>query len=156
MTKSKPIGCLVLLLLAILASAVRLETISTRPLWADETITKLVVARGSFAEVIEATETEWWGAHRPLYFAVTYPHMLADASDASLRLSSVEAGVLTVLVLAGLGAMLFGRATGIVAGLLLSLCVYHIEYSQDARPVALLMRTLSATAYCLFVRIPHY
>jgi len=139
---SKLVFCVALLVVALLAAAVRLETVSVRPLWEDEIASKKLASRGSLAEVVAASRTELLGSTAPLHGVLMHLHSLTESSRLSLRLTSVETGLLTVIAVAGLGALLFGRAVGIVAALLLSVCVYHIEYSQDARPYALLLLLL--------------
>jgi 4-amino-4-deoxy-L-arabinose transferase-like glycosyltransferase len=147
---SKLVFCIALLVVALLAAALRLETVSVRPLWGDEIASKKLATRGSLAEVVAASRTELLGSTAPLHGVLMHLHLPTEPSRLSLRLTSVETGLLTVIAVAGLGALLFGHAVGIVAALLLSVCVYHIEYSQDARPYALLLLLLCATAYCLF------
>ena len=63
---------------------------------------------------------------------------------------SVLLGIATVPAVIALGTWLFDRRVGLVAGLLLALSVYHVNYSQDARAYSLIVAT-STAQYALLV-----
>ena len=81
---------------------------------------------------------------------VTYPTLhplivswLARWMDpiAAIRLPSVACGIGSVALLVWLGTSLFDRRVALVAGTLMALSVYHINYSQDGRAYTLLLVT---------------
>jgi uncharacterized membrane protein len=68
-------------------------------------------------------------------------------SEQVLRVPSALFGVATVYVLYRLGALLWGRSTGLIAALLLTLSGFHVWYSTEVRMYALL--TFTATTFVL-------
>lgn len=125
-----------LLLLAIMALAVivRLYGIAAEALWLDET-TSLMLARMDVPSLIRWTAND---IHPPLYYILLHFWIAIGHSEIAIRGFSALAGVLTVLVLFGLGDTLFDRATGLWAALFLALNPLHVWYSQEARMYALL------------------
>ena len=61
-----------------------------------------------------------------------------------VRLPSVLCAILTVVMLALLGRRLLGSGSGLLAGLLMAVSIYHINYSMDARPYPMLLLLLTA------------
>jgi 4-amino-4-deoxy-L-arabinose transferase-like glycosyltransferase len=130
-------------LLGLAAAFLRFETLAARPLWYDEIYTDRICRGASaLAEVWQVGAEDGW-QHPPLHYALTYLSLGAGDSLASLRLPSALAGVAAVVLLACLGAALFDRRVGLAAGLLLGASVYHVAYSLDARPYALLVALLT-------------
>jgi 4-amino-4-deoxy-L-arabinose transferase-like glycosyltransferase len=128
----------------------RVETVDQRPIWYDEAYTLEMARMGSIAEIAEESRTDWAGESPPLHYILCFLHFQVSDSTLSLRLPSVEAGVLTVLALTVLGALMFSRTVGLVAGILMAFSVYHIEYSQDARAYSQMLLTMVMTLVSLF------
>jgi 4-amino-4-deoxy-L-arabinose transferase-like glycosyltransferase len=139
-----------LILLVLVSSYLRLETAGQRPIWYDETYTRALANLDSIAEIRARSRSDWAGESPPLHYILCFLHFQVEKSLLSLRLPSVEAGVLTVLGVAVLGALMFSRLVGLVAGILMAFSVYHIEYSQDARGYSLMLLTMVMTLLCLF------
>ncbi|MDH7489183.1 MAG: glycosyltransferase family 39 protein [Anaerolineae bacterium] len=117
------------LALFLLALAVRMWRIGAESLWLDEA-TSLFLARKPVPEVIAWTAKD---IHPPLYYLLLHFWRVFGESEAALRSLSAVAGALSVVVLYALGARLFDRRTGLVAGALLALAPIHVWYSQQAR-----------------------
>lgn len=115
--------------LFLLALAVRMWRIGAESLWLDEA-TSLFLARKSVPEVIAWTAKD---IHPPLYYLLLHFWRVFGESETALRSLSAVAGALSVAVLHDLGARLFDRRTGLVAGALLALAPIHVWYSQQAR-----------------------
>ena len=124
--------------LLLLASFLRLETYDRRPLWFDERETQklsleleamgpLDLARGDSFE------------HPTLHPLIV--SWLIDSIEpiAAIRLPSVICGISSIALLIWLGALLLDRSVGVVAGILMTFSVYHINYSQDGRAYTLLL-----------------
>ncbi len=139
-----------LLLLVFVSSYLRLETAGQRTIWYDETYTRALSRLDSISEITARSRSDWAGESPPLHYILCFLHVQISDTTLSLRLPSVEAGVLTVLALAVLGALVFGRTVGLVAGSLMAFSVYHIEYSQDARAYSLMLFTMVMTLLSLF------
>ena len=125
------------------AAFLRFETLGDRPLWYDEIYTdRFCRAATSLGATWRAGAVDGW-EHPPLHYAVTYLSLQLDDSLTFLRVPSALAGVAAVLLLAGLGRALFDARVGLAAGLLLGASIYHVSYSLDARPYALLVALLT-------------
>lgn len=72
-----------------------------------------------------------------LYYLLMKPWLaLFGTSDEAARLPSVICGALAAMTLTALGARLFGRTAGLVAGATLATAAYVMQYSQMARGYA--------------------
>jgi 4-amino-4-deoxy-L-arabinose transferase-like glycosyltransferase len=137
--------------LLVAAAFLRLETLGSRPLWYDERFTvSFCRDASSLSEVWGTVPGDEW-AHPPLHYAVTYLVMRLSESAAAVRAASVVAGVGTVLLVGLIGRTLLGAAAGWLAALLLTVSVYHINYSMDARPYALMLFFLTGQFLALFL-----
>lgn len=86
----------------------------------------------------------------PLYFVCLRIWVeLFGSSDTALRSLSVVFGILSIIVLYMLGYALFDKKTALLCSFLSAVSLYHIEYSQEARPypLFLLLSLLSMTAF---------
>ena len=89
-----------------------------------------------------ASRSIWFAlAHRsyPLYYMLANFALRFEDSETALRFPSFIAGLLTIPAVYVLGSRVAGRGVGIVSTLLLTVNVYHIRYSQEARFYALVM-----------------
>lgn len=120
------------ILLAAGAFALRIHAIDRESLWLDEGYTLLFshLPLGKLITVGGAHE------HPPLYYLVL--HALYAVHDSYLlpRLLSAVAGALAVLATAALGRRLFGAATGLLAGALVTISPFQVWYSRDGRDYA--------------------
>jgi len=130
--------------LAVGAALLRFETLGARALWYDETFTD-GVCRGAptLAAVWRVGGEDGW-QHPPLHYALACLSFRIEEARGFLRLPSALAGVAAVVALAWLGRAWFGAGVGLAAGLLLGASVYHVAYSLDARPYALLVALVTA------------
>ncbi len=111
------------------ALAVRMWGIGAESLWLDEA-TSLFLARKPVLEVIAWTAKD---IHPPLYYLLLHFWRVFGESETALRGLSAVAGALSVAAIYALGARLFDRRTGLIAGALLTLAPVHVWYSQQAR-----------------------
>ena len=106
-----------------------------RSLWIDEVYS--ISMRGSmgFFEIITTTTDP----HPPLYYLTLHTWMLlfGDSTIAARSLSLLF-GLLSIAAVYFLADELFGRQTGLISALLISLSVFHIQYSQTARMYSML------------------
>ncbi|HEU5083907.1 MAG TPA: glycosyltransferase family 39 protein [Acidimicrobiales bacterium] len=115
------------------AAAVRL--VSVRGLWVDEAITvnQAWLPFGEMLDQLRVTDV-----HPPLHHATVWAlvRVLGDA-EWVVRLPSVVAGALLVPAAYALGRELYGRRTGLVAALFVTVAPFLVWYSQEARMYAL-------------------
>ncbi len=141
---SAPLSRLLLVLILLVAAALRLPGLGEQSLWYDEAATWSQV-NGSFADVFSRTAAD---NYPPLYNILAWVSVqwFGDAEWA-LRLPSALLGLLNVAFLYGVGARMGGRTVGLLAALLLTLAPYHVWYSQEARMYALLAVATTAHAW---------
>lgn len=115
----------------LLAALVRLYRLDALSFWLDEAAT-LQFARGAPWDI--------WGSdtHPPLYYALISAWRLLGESEYLLRLSSVLFSLGSVWAVHAAGVALGGRRTAFLAGLLLALSPFSVQYAQELRSYALL------------------
>ena len=120
-----------------LGTAMRLYQLDADSFWADEIIT----ARTSQLSIpsILHHQSEW-ALNPPLTFIVTH-FFFAWGGDSEFvaRLPAALLGSLSILLIYGVGEMLWTRREGIIAAFLLAVSAHHVQYSQEARHYALML-----------------
>ena len=134
-----------LILITAVAALVRFYHLGAESLWLDEA-TSLFLARMDPREMVGWTAAD---IHPPLYYSLLHYWLAFGTSEGALRALSALAGTLTVPLVYGVGRLLFDRATGWVAALLLALSPFHLWYSQEARMYALVGLLTTCSVYCM-------
>lgn len=120
-------------LLAVLALVLRLYGLSDKPLWFDEIIT-LNRTNLPLAElVIDALKNK----HYPTYFLLLSPFSSANIDAWTLRIPSALFGAACTFLVTRLAAEIRGPQAGLVAGLLMALSPFEVQYGQEARSYTL-------------------
>jgi 4-amino-4-deoxy-L-arabinose transferase-like glycosyltransferase len=135
-----------LLLVTLLALALRLIRLDGMALWIDEVFTWGLIApdRGfSFTEQILAAY------QGPLYHAAAWPLLRWQDSEFMLRLPSALASAAAVPLLGIATARLAGRQAGRLAAVLLALSPFAVWYGQEARGYGLLIFFATASGLVL-------
>ena len=83
-------------------------------------------------------------------FSIHYLSFLLGHTIWTARLISAIAGVLSILYIYKLGNIMFSRRVGHFAAILLTLNLFHIEYSQEARSYSLLILFVILAFYNLY------
>ncbi len=124
-----------LLLLLLLAFALRLYRLDVQSLWWDEGIS-LHLATSSLADIVADRAAN---LHPPLYFVLLKGWVALTGTTAfSARYASLLASLLQVAALYALVRRWLGRPTAAVAGLLIALSPLAVVYAQEVRVYALL------------------
>ncbi len=124
-----------LLLILLLATAVRVIALGASELWLDEGISYFVAKKPPL-ELIAYTAASAW-EHPPGYYLLLHYWMaLVGNSEFGLRYLSVLGGLLSVALAAGLARRWFGPAAGILAGLLMAVQPMAVHAARDARTYA--------------------
>jgi hypothetical protein len=125
-----------LALLLAIAAWWRFETLDRRPLWLDEQSTARVVAGSPDLVALWNTGSADKYLHPPLAYLGQWlaTRGAPEPTPFRLRLPAAVAGLLSLALLAALGALVFDGATGLVAAGLMAVSIYHVDYSQEARP----------------------
>ena len=119
---------------ALVAAAWRFETLARRPLWLDERYTAHVVQKSADLAALWREAAADQNLHPPLAYAPAWLAAHGAESRQSLRMPAAIAGLASIALLAALGTRLFGRWTGLLAAFLMGISVYHVDFSQEARP----------------------
>ncbi len=127
----------------LLAFALRVFTLQTRPLWYDDAFSVLLAERGP-AAIASGTAAD---TMPPGYYLLLYAWMTAAGqTPLAMRWLSVGLGMLVVAVAFALGRRGFGERTGTWAAFLLALMPFQIYHAQELR-----MYTLLALGICVYM-----
>jgi mannosyltransferase len=141
---------------AILAAEVLLATVlgsirlGHKSLWYDEAFSAVASGRGLSGATEVARELD---SNMPLFiFGLTVWRRLGEG-DATLRAVAVVFAAASVVAIYLLGARLFDRAVGLLAGLLLAIAPYGVEYSQELRGYSLLVLLVTLGSFCFVMTV---
>ena len=138
-----------ILLVLLLAAAMRIVGAAHNPIWSDEAWNMWATA-GGFAEMFERLAANH---HPPAYFlALDLWPALAGESRLALRFLSIAAGMLAVAVVYRTGKDHFGTAAGISAALVFAVFEQPVYYGQSVRHYAWLLLA-EALALWTFLRV---
>src|SRR5829696_2625739 len=116
--KSKALRTATLLAIFVVGLVLRLYALGSESLWYDE----LWAVRIARMEPLELIRARLGDNNPPLYYlALHYWILLAGDSEFAIRLPSAIAGALAVPLIYAIGTLLFSRAAGLMAALILSL-----------------------------------
>ena len=123
-----------LVIVALLASVIRvLESLKTE-LWFDEAFTG-VLMKLPFNEFLKTVSIE---PHPPLFYAVTKTiTLIFGVSDLSLRALPILFGVLSVVFVYLIVQRLFDRKAAAFSALIVAISPFLVEYSVEARPYSM-------------------
>lgn len=140
----------ILLGIIILSLVVRLSDLTAEGIWLDEAVSAYN-AMQPVEHILSFVDT-----NPPLHLLVLHGFTYFGSNGFWLRISSVLFGVLSVFLIYLVGKELFNPRVGLYASFILSLSSYHIFYSQEARPYALLaFLTLSSFYFFLtYLKVP--
>jgi len=144
---------IVLVVILLFALFLRLYRLDHQSLWSDE-IGSVNQSRPGVAEIfyvnLNPGNTTYLAATPPLQYSIMHFFLLAKDSDFMARLPSVIFGVLSILMIFIIGREFYGSRTGLFSALLMAISVYHIMYSQEARPYSMMIFFSLASFYCLW------
>ena len=139
------------ILIFILAFAVRLLGIATRPIWYDEAFSILFSEKGfspMLYGTLAATGSGTADIHPLGYYTLLWLWMkVFGESLVSVRMLSVLAGMGVVCLIYLIGRDLFGEATAQLALLLTALAPFQIHYAQEIRMYSFMAMWLLLATY---------
>lgn len=136
-----------LALVLVLAVLLRLFRIGANSLWFDEAFSWIVARQPAWSILTRGLTP----ILPPLYHFLLHFWIWLGESEAVVRLLSALVGVITIPVMYVLGRDLFTRPVGLAAALLTAVLPFHVYFSQEARPYALVV-FLSALMLWIFAR----
>src|SRR5215471_11704518 len=146
--RGEPTTVWVVLTIMLLAASLRSFHLGAKSFSPDEAFSVAMIETGwaAFCRLLISSE-----ANMALYYLLLRIWSPIGDTPSVLRALSVVFGVATVPVIYFVGKMLFSRRAGIISALLLSVNVFHIFYSQNARSYSLLVLLISCSSF-FFVR----
>ncbi len=136
-----------LLLILLLAFALRLYRLGQADIWWDEGFS-VWLARFDPVSIAQMTVVD---EHPPLhYWLLSVWNRLTGETELAVRFSSLFFGVLSITLLYRLGASLLGPAGGLSAAALLAVSRFHVWWTQEIKMYALAI-FLSLLALWFFV-----
>ena len=141
-----------LLLIVVLGAALRAFRLGQQSLWTDEVLTALS-SSGSMRWVLtqEVVNTNI----PPLYYVVVHLFLAFGRDERVIRLASVLSGAASVLLLYAVVRKSLGSLPATASAALLAISPFHIWYSQEARPYALLLLLSLLSLWLLQQAIAH-
>lgn len=121
------------LAIGLIALAVRLHGLDDKPFWLDEVAT-LHRATDSLRDM---TVDSLHADHYPTYFVLAWLVAKFGATQWLLRLPSALFGAIAAAVTYAIGARAAGRRSGALAGLLMALSPFEVQFGQEARSYTL-------------------
>ena len=119
---------------ALLAASWRLETLERRPLWLDEGHTAGVIAKAPTLTALWRSGSLDEYQHPPFAYLLPWIAARGGETPLRLRLPSVLMGLASIAGIGALAALLAGRWAGLFAAFLAAISIYHVDFSQQARP----------------------
>ncbi len=124
----------------------RLYKLGSESLWFDELL-QLDIAQGPLTGILPQLPRH---TAVPLDYLISHFWLLLGQQDDWVRLPAVVFGTLTLPVAYQLGRRLLSRRDGLLLMALLSLSPFHVHYSQETRPYALVVLGVFLAGYALW------
>ncbi|MBU0763030.1 MAG: glycosyltransferase family 39 protein, partial [Candidatus Altiarchaeota archaeon] len=135
-----------LLIILLLGICLRLYDLGSESLWVDE-VSTVKNSKLSFVDGI----LDPFNNH-PLHGILLHFWIrLFGDSEYSVRFPSVVFGVFSIIMVFFLGRQLFDEDAGLISAFLLSVSVFNISFSQEARAYALFVLLCIFSYYCLIL-----
>ena len=143
-----------LILIIFLAGlALRLYSLGSESIWYDEAYS-VDISSKDIIDIVRTVMGDNYEANPPLYYILLHLWTgLTGNSEFSLRLLSAAMGSLCIVAVYALGKKMFNKNTGLVAALILSVSVYHIQMSQEARGYTLNVLLTIVSFYSLYTAV---
>ena len=140
---------ILLLLVIAVGGFLRFYQLGFESVWLDESHS----VRVANLSLSAAVRTAAAGQHTPLYFGLLH-FWIRIFGDGELALRSLSAmfGIASIPLIYLVGSTLVSRKVGLIASLLSSVSLFHITYSQEARPYILVL-LLTLLSFLFFIRI---
>jgi uncharacterized membrane protein len=140
---------LILIAILVLGFFLRIYGLDSESLWLDEGHS-IDLARLEPSQMLETLSKD---VHAPLYFLILHYWInLFGEAEFTLRFLSVIFGFFAIFMMYKVGSLIYDKRTGILSSLTLALSPFHIYFSQEARPYAL-VALLTLLSMYFFIKI---
>ena len=134
-TKRPDLARIGMIVVTLLAFALRIYRLGARSLWYDELL-QLDIAKGPLAEIGPQLIRH---AGMPLDYYLLFGWIQLGRQDMWVRFPALFFGVLSIPLIYTLGRHFFSARVGFLAAILLMVSHFPISYSQEVRPYAVLL-----------------
>jgi len=135
---------ILIIVILFLGFLLRIYDLSAESLWMDECDSIRIIRTGLSGIFTYSTNS----VNPPLYFIILHFWVrLCGESEFTLRFPSVIFGVLSIIMIYKVGSKIFNKKTGLLSALLLTLSLFHIQYSQEARDYSLMVLLALVSMY---------
>ncbi|MEM7343517.1 MAG: glycosyltransferase family 39 protein [Chloroflexota bacterium] len=141
--KRHPFFSIIPLIIVAIGFALRLHALDSESLWYDELL-QLDIAQDPFSSIIPQL---WNHAAVPLDYWLVHFWVSLGRSEMWVRLPAVILGTLTLPMAYQLGRKLVDRRVALLFMAFLAVSPFHIHYSQEVRPYALLFLGILVAGY---------
>ncbi|MCC6153536.1 MAG: glycosyltransferase family 39 protein [Candidatus Hydrogenedentes bacterium] len=149
-TRITPLQLVSLVLLLAVALGLRLYKIETESAWFDECVTYLELKKELSPLDFFRAEAYYDPATVPVYFGSAYIwYNLGFTSVIGMRMLSLIAGMITIVVMYGFGRRLFGHVGGMTVALCMTAAKLQIYMSQEIRNYAFTLMLAAIAMYAL-------
>jgi len=132
------------ILVALLAFALRLFHLGEWSFWHDEAVSVLLAQKPP-VEVVLITAAD---VHPPLYYLLLKGFLIFGQNEFVVRFLSALCGAGSVWMIYLLGRDLFNASTGLIGALLMALSPLQVFYGQEARMYTLLLLFITFAVWC--------
>ncbi len=129
--------------IGVLALLLRLRGLGEKPFWLDE-VTSL---RRATATLPGLATNSLHNGHYPSYFLLLWVVAKIGSSQSLLRLPSAIFGAIAASLTCAIGARVSGLRGGIIAGLLMALSPFQVQFGQEARSYTLASSLILTALY---------
>jgi 4-amino-4-deoxy-L-arabinose transferase-like glycosyltransferase len=134
-----------------IGSILRFYDLGAESIWLDEGYS-ISVSKLDFFQVLTIEDD-----FPPLYYIVLHGWIkLFGDSELSVRFPSMIFGVLSIGAMYKVGALLLDQKKGLISAFLMALSLFHIHYSQEARPYSLTVFLALSSMYGFFKCTEHW
>ncbi len=140
-----------LIIIVLIGAFLRLYHIGFQSAWLDELNTMMESNPNLTFEEFKKSVVFWEGMPH-LYFLITrFLSTFFSYNIITVRLVSVFFGVLSIYYIYKLGHKIFNKNVGLISAGFLTVNIFHIEYSQEARSYSMLMFFVIISFYQLLI-----
>jgi mannosyltransferase len=144
--KNKKLEIYIAFLITAAGFVLRLYALDRESLWFDELL-QLDIAQGPLSAILPQLPRH---TAVPLDYLILHVWILLGRQDAWVRLPAVIFGTLALPLAYQWGRTLFGRSGGLLLMALLAVSPFHVRYSQETRPYALVVLGVFLASYALW------
>ncbi len=126
---------LILIVIILIAFLLRIYKLDYKSIWLDEGLSTWIASHSNFIQLLNETS---FSRQNPLFSIVLHFWIsIFGKSEFFIRLPNVVFSLGLVYMAFRIGVLLYSNQVGILSSLLLTISVFHINHTQEARPYTL-------------------